>query len=565
MFAYPSAHAGASATSFHETVLSCDNNVPIYFEYGITGASVANPTQYNFAQNAIMDIDGTLTQFAPNLTNITSTSLFTNITTIGPYTPTTTQSPANVKFYGWNEAAFLNMNSKIGYFHVICNTGLLGAKINLSPFSNLAGFLVQPSGGVGTLNITSITGYENRPIKEIMLKNLNISSDSSRLPPDAKLADVTQLLRYTINNTNMTGQVANNKTYTNLITYDISGNNFASPPGWTITAAPALTTFSIANNTGITSLPTFTSVPTALTTINAHNDTVGAGNIASIPAITGLTNLQTITLGNNKLAGIVPTITGLTGLQTFSAPGNLYTGLPTGYWSGCKSLQTLDLNSNNLQKYVNSTEFWFSGCDKITSINFSGNKLSGYLPRLDFATGDTLNTVDFSNNSFDLVPSDYFTGYNRVGGVVATTMGSGLRDLKVFNISNNKINNQALPWPAWRGNLSVNSFGFNGLTNIYAANNQLNGNDVLGLSYWGFAATYPIFGLKYIDISNNQFTPFTRSSIVGIMANPGASWQIKNVTIRMRQQYTGGVFSTMAFAVNVSGWATNAGWTMDFD
>ena len=564
MFSITSASAGASAASFHETVFSCDNNVPVYFRYSPTGTGISsnNPLQYNFAQPAIMDIDGTITQFAPNLTNINgSPGLNTNTTTIGPYTPTTTQSPANIKFYGWNEAAFPQMNSKLGYFTIFGNTGLLGGNVNLSPFSSLLGFEIAPILFVGTLNITSITGYENRPIKEIMLNNLNISSDSSRLSPDSKLADVTQLLRYNINNTNMTGQVANNKTYTNLITYDISGNNFASPAGWTITAAPALTSFNVANNASLTSLPTFTSVPTALTTIYAHNNTAGAGNIASIPALTNFPNLQTITLGNNKLAGTVPALN--TTLQTFSAPGNLYTALPVGHWSGNKVIKNIDLSNNNIAKYVNSNEFWFSGNPNITDVNFSGNKLSGYLPRFDFSSG--IVNLNLSNNSFNLIGKDYFTGINVINGLQAPTVNKGWSGLKVFNIANNKINNQALGWPMFRHfHNTVYDQGCWLLEQVYAANNQLDAyNDPLvGSRTFGFAANFPL-PINYIDISNNNFTPADMQGIIGLLVTPALlSYRPQGGTYICVNQVTGGVASHATFTATILTNAANAGWTI---
>jgi hypothetical protein len=556
MFSTTSAHGSNSAASFHETVLTCDSNVPIYFDYGLTGSS--NST-YNFEQPAIIDVNGTLTQVAANLTS-TSPGV---LTTIGPITPTESQWPANIKFYGWNEKAFPEMNSKIGDFVIAATNTLAGGKINVLPFSNLQSLSVYPFGNAGTLNITSITGYENRPMKGIVFKNLNITSNSSRLPPDGKLADVSKLTNYVVQKCTMTGTLPNNKTYTSLVTYDISGNNFTSPAGWTITSAPALTTFNVANNASLTSLPTFTSSPTALTTIYAHNDTVGAGNIASIPALTSLPKIQTITLGNNKLAGTVPTMNTLTTLQTFSAPQNLYTALPVGHWSGNKVIKNIDLSNNNLNKYVNSNEYWFSGCTNLDTINFSGNKLSGYLPRFDFSSG--INSLDLSNNSFTLIGNNYFTGINVVNGIQTPTVDRGWSGLKVFNVSNNKLNNKALGWPMFRtAQTTPLLIGCCLLEQVYAANNELDAyNDPLvGFRTFGFGANYPM-PINYIDISNNNFTVADRNQILGLFVSPTIlQYRPQGGTLVCVNQTIGGIASPMVLDSTIRANAAAANWVL---
>lgn len=480
MFASTSAHAGASAGSVRADVVTCTNNATIT---GYVWSTVPWPD----VDNKRFDFGGTFVTLTPNpaqpLDSWASGEYVFN------------SAPASLKILVGTG------NQNIWAFQLQSYGINPDSQVDVSSLSSLTYLNMY-----GPNNISTVKGFEDKPMIAINWFNLTGLTGTSRVVPIAKLSNVTALQTLNVQNCNLTGTLPNNANYPALINYKIPYNkNLTSPASWSITA-PVLSVLDISNTTGITSVPALPSSATSLTTIYAHNDTVGAGNIVSIPEITSFTNLQTITLGNNKLAGILPTMTGLTGLQVFSAPNNFYTGLPIGLWSGCKSIKTLDLNNNNLQKYINSNEYWFSGCANLNNVNFSGNKLSGYLPRFDFSSG--INTIDFSNNSFDFIPTEYFTGFNSVNGITVATMNYGVSGLKVLNLSNNKLYNAATRFPplVWR-TLQPYTSGAANIEELYIANNKLTGNFILyGNATPYLSAAYYASKLKYLDISRNYLS-----------------------------------------------------------
>jgi hypothetical protein len=367
-------------------------------------------------------------------------------------------------------------------------------------------------------------------MKYISIKDVTIYSPyspASYLAPELKLNNNTigQILNYTINNTNMTGVLPNNNNYIYLNTYNITNNNFSSPPGWTMYAGN-IQSLSIANNPGITTLPSLGYASAALKEVYAYTTSPG-GPIKTIPSLfkdlNNYSNLQYFWIQNNQITGTVPKVQGHTGLVQFLGRNNQFTGLPPGMFSGCTGIQAITLDNCKFARYVNNPEFWFSGCNNLKLVDFNTNKFSGYLPRMDYSVG-LGHTIDFSNNSFNFVQTDYFTGYNFANGIQTPTMRLGVSNLKVFNISNNKIYNGAIPFPIFRS-LATSDYlwGAPLLEEIYLGTNRITGNWSNVNSYGGFS-NLPAYGMQYLktyDISNNNLTQTDIDNIIYYLALQG--------------------------------------------
>lgn len=147
--------------------------------------------------------------------------------------------------------------------------------------------------------------------------------------------------------------------------------------------------------------------------------------VGTLPALTGLPNLQVFDVSGNALTGSLPVINGLLGLQGFYASGNALTGaIPT--LSGLTALQIFDVSLNQLSGTIPA----LSGLSALSTFNVSSNLLTGTLPPLD-----TL-----------LLLQDFNVSVNALTGSIPPL--NTLTALRIFSAHSNKLTGSIPPLDA---------------------------------------------------------------------------------------------------------------------
>jgi Leucine-rich repeat (LRR) protein len=325
MFQSTMANAGASAGSVHADILTCTNNASVTgYIWSTVPWTGLNPKKFDF--------DGTFVGVTPDPSNTTSSYA----SAVYKFN----SAPANMKLLAGTG------NQTIYNFALDSQEIGAGSKVDVSSLANLVNLQMY-----GPNSISTINGFEDKAMQTINWNNLPSLAGTSTTPPDVRMSNGgSSLYNLIAFNCNIQGTLPNNKNYPLLQIYDFSYNpNLSSPASWSITA-PNLQSLFI-ENSNFTSIPSLPSTTTSLNVIQAYyNTTPRGGTITSMPAITQFPNLQTIYIHNNKLAGAVPTMNTLKFLQSFYADGNQFTSLPVGYWTGCKSIQNINLSNNYINK-----------------------------------------------------------------------------------------------------------------------------------------------------------------------------------------------------------------------
>ncbi|KAG4164109.1 hypothetical protein ERO13_D01G216084v2 [Gossypium hirsutum] len=115
----------------------------------------------------------------------------------------------------------------------------------------------------------------------------------------------------------------------------------------------------------------------------------------------GLSKLEIIGLGNNKLSGTIPpTLFGIPSLRTLSLSHNQFNGSIGDFHGKASSLiNTLDLGNNMLQGQFPMFVFELHG---LTSLNLSSNNFSGLIPVSAFQNLRNLSALGLSYNRWSI-------------------------------------------------------------------------------------------------------------------------------------------------------------------
>jgi hypothetical protein len=215
-----------------------------------------------------------------------------------------------------------------------------------------------------------------------------------------------------------------------------NGANWTNKTNWNGAVGTECTWYGIVCNAGGTNV----------TQVNLQENHL----TGSLPAISGLTNLQYFNVWNNEpigstsnqLSGSIPALTSLTGLIQFAASRNQLTGsFPT--LTGLSNLQFISVNKNQLSGPIPA----LTGLSSLKTFWANDNQLSGSIPLLTGLT--TLQDIRLTRNQVS-------------GSIPALT---GLTNLQIFALGSNKLTGSI---PALAGLTSLQEF--------YVWDNQLTGS-----------------------------------------------------------------------------------------
>ncbi len=207
------------------------------------------------------------------------------------------------------------------------------------------------------------------------------------------------------------------------------------------------------------------SIPSLAGLANLQTIDVSSNQLTgSLPSLTGLANLQYFDAGYNQLSGSLPALGGLTNLQTFSVYSNQLTGsLPA--LSGHANLRYFNVGFNYLTGAIPS----LSGLAGLHELYLNANQLSGSLPPLSDLTA--LQFFALNNNQLTgPIPSlsalsnllVFDASYNQLTGSIPSL--AALTSLQDFRVFNNQLTGSL---PQLSGLANLNYF--------YANNNQFTG------------------------------------------------------------------------------------------
>jgi Leucine-rich repeat (LRR) protein/sugar lactone lactonase YvrE len=291
-----------------------------------------------------------------------------------------TECEALVTFYdslggnNWtNKTGWKQTNTPCnGWYNVACKDGhvshihleennLVGTIPDLSALTELEALAIGKNAG--------ITGAfpDISQLSKLFHLSVGATNLSGSLP--ANIVDASQLRELGVGETKLSGELPDFSQLTNLQVLDLNHCQFSGQ-------IPAL--------------------PTSLTLLNL------AGNNLSgpIPALTGLSNLQTLWLSENKFTGSIPELTSLTQLQQAYFSHNQLTGsVPS--LAGLTELIGFSISRNQLTGPIPE----LSHLTKLEKIWLDNNDLSGPIPEVSMLTNLQLFTLDGNTKLEGPIPS----------------------------------------------------------------------------------------------------------------------------------------------------------------
>ncbi|KAF3456656.1 hypothetical protein FNV43_RR01310 [Rhamnella rubrinervis] len=189
-----------------------------------------------------------------------------------------------------------------------------------------------------------------------------------------------------------------------------------------------------------------------------------------------LTQLTTLSLQKNSFSGPIPLLANLTFLQDLYLDNNNFSSVPSGFFQGLTSLQTLSLSENsNLQPWSIPTDITQSS--SLVSLTAGNANIIGSLPDI-FDSFPSLQNVRLSYN-------------NLTGSLPSSFNGSGIQNLWL----NNQLMGFRVPLTCYRRCPSCTRFGY---TRI---NLQLRDNQFTGVVP---ASLMSISSLRNVSLANNK-------------------------------------------------------------
>ncbi|KAK7896772.1 hypothetical protein WMY93_022097 [Mugilogobius chulae] len=172
-------------------------------------------------------------------------------------------------------------------------------------------------------------------------------------------------------------------------------NNIQSIPEHAFTGNPSLMTiFFYDNPIQSVGRSAFQNLP-ELRTLSLN----GAANLTEFPNLTGTASLESLTITGAKITSLPPSICDqLPNLELLDLSYNQLQTLPL--FSGCESIQTLDLHHNEIEELEENT---FHGLMSLRSLDLSWNKLSTVKPNC-FSALPALTKLDLSSNHIVSLP-----------------------------------------------------------------------------------------------------------------------------------------------------------------
>ncbi|OAY59754.1 receptor-like kinase TMK4 [Manihot esculenta] len=118
----------------------------------------------------------------------------------------------------------------------------------------------------------------------------------------------------------------------------------------------------------------------------------------SLPSeLASLSELQKLSLQNNRLSGDLPSFANLSNLQSLFLDSNMFTSFPPGFFKGLTSLQTLSIgNNSNLSPWELPTDLADSSA--LTTLEASRSNIFGSIPDI-FASFPGLQNLRLSYNN----------------------------------------------------------------------------------------------------------------------------------------------------------------------
>ena len=235
-----------------------------------------------------------------------------------------------------------------------------------------------------------------------------------------------------------------------------------------------------------------------------------------------MTALETLTVRNQKLTGVIPSVSTLTALRTLDLGYNTLTGNIPEFKDIKDNINSISAGSNYLNGTLESGDI--ASLTELEYFDMSNNMMFGKLPETMLQTMTSLRHLDLSLNSFSgSIPANFFdngefTDLELIALSKNYLVGSIPSVDKLVNLQHLHLDTNKLT-----GKIPESVYGMTKLVMLMLAHNNLHGtlSDRIGdlpnlmslhLGSCGLHGTLPSSlamlqdSLKYIDIADNQFT-----------------------------------------------------------
>ncbi|KAL6351503.1 hypothetical protein AAG906_040857 [Vitis piasezkii] len=262
---------------------------------------------------------------------------------------------------------------------------------------------------------------------------------------------------------------------------------------------------------------------------------IGEKNLkGSLPSnLTDLTALEILEVQYNQLSGPLPSLSRLSLLQRLLLSNNNFTSVPSGFFDGMTSLQTVALDNNPFSPWEFPVSLQAAGSLKSFSANSAG--ISGKIPEV-FEAFPSLTDLHLAFNSLEGgLPSSFS------GSSIQTLWLNGQESASKLNGTIEVLQNMTSLTQVW---LNMNSFtgplpDFSSLTNLQDLNLRDN----------GFTGPVPstllnLKSLKTVNLTNNllqgpmpEFASSVAADMVGVnmfcLPEPGPCSQTVNTLLEV--------------------------------